>query len=118
MIPYFREIITLCVDVLREGTTGRHRRSALNIILIISTVVKDAQSILLGLLSSIPSFWSSAEVVQVITLSLDHCVSTSGSPSSLMSDLMKSVAKRAPTKVLIHAMIELWPSLGSSQQMV
>lgn len=82
------------------------------------TAVGDAQSILLGLLSSIPSFWGTAELEQVVILYLDHCETMSSSSSALMSSLMKSVAKRAPAKALLPAMIELWPSLKTSRQMV
>lgn len=120
IIPHFREIITLCVAVLREGTTGRQhaRSSSSNYNLDSPTAVGDAQSILLGLLSSIPSFWGTAELEQVVFLYLDHCATMTGLPSALMSSLMKSVAKRAPSKVLLPAMVKLWPSLKTSGQTV
>lgn len=118
IIPYFREIISICVAVIREGITGRHPPLPFYPSLNVPTAVGDSHSILLGLLSSIPSFWGTAELKQVVILYLDHCETMAGSPSGLMSNLMKSVAKRAPAKALLPAMIELWSSLKTSRQMV
>lgn len=73
---------------------------------------------MLGLLSSIPSFWGIAELEQIVTLYLDHCATTSSPSSALMPSLMKSVARRVPTKVLLPAMIELWPSVKASRELV
>lgn len=91
--------------------------SLLAVKLTTSTPAGDAQSILLGLLSAIPSFWGTAELEQVITLYLDHSA-TASAPSAPMSSLMKSVAKRAPAKVILPTMTGLWPSLKISQQTV
>ena len=121
MIPYFREIITESVSLLREGAEGipssaqdfdQERLTPL------SVIVDDTLGVLHGLLTSIPTFWGVGEITQVVKLYLDHYASMSSTPSSAMPTLMKAIAKRAPTKVLVPAVYEMWPSLKTSLQMV
>lgn len=81
-------------------------------------ILDDTYSVLHGLLVSIPTFWGAVELTQAIILYIDHCASTSNKPSAPMLSLMKSVAKRTPTKALLSAMIEMWSSFKVSPQMV
>ncbi|KAG6866337.1 hypothetical protein C0991_005804 [Blastosporella zonata] len=101
IIPHFREIIAEIVAMIREST---------------SAVTEDAYSVLHGLLVSIPAFWGPGEITQIVTLYVDHCTSTSNSPSQAMSSLTKALAKRAPPNVLIPALIDLWTSFTASHR--
>ncbi|KAF8064012.1 hypothetical protein FPV67DRAFT_198389 [Lyophyllum atratum] len=102
IIPYFRQMISESVTIIHEGTSG---------------TLGDTYPVLHGLLSSVPTFWGSAEITQVVTLYVDYRASTTSSPPSAMLSLMKAVAKRAPTNVLLPALIDMWPSLKDSPQM-
>ncbi|KAF9468309.1 hypothetical protein BDZ94DRAFT_1246474 [Collybia nuda] len=95
-IPYFREIILESVGILREGFPD---------------VMEDTYAILLGLLASIPSFWSAKELSQVVTLYIEHCVTTINAPSPPMLRLMKTITKRALPTALLPMMIEMWTTV-------
>ncbi|KAJ7701560.1 hypothetical protein B0H17DRAFT_1195339 [Mycena rosella] len=97
LIPFFRDIVTQCVTLLREGVEG---------------MATETLNVLHGLLTSIPTFWGPAELTQVCKLYIDH-YSSSAAP---LTSLMKTVAKRAPTGVLISALADMWPSLQASPQ--
>ncbi|KAJ7456907.1 hypothetical protein FB451DRAFT_1275210 [Mycena latifolia] len=97
LIPFFRDIVTQCVALLREGVEG---------------VATETLNVLHGLLTSIPTFWGPAELTQVCKLYIDHYTSS----TAPLTSLMKTVAKRAPTAVLITALTEMWPSLRASPQ--
>ncbi|GLB44223.1 putative U3 small nucleolar RNA-associated protein 10 [Lyophyllum shimeji] len=101
IIPYFREIISESVSIIREGTAG---------------TLEDTYGVLLGLLTSIPTFWGRGELTQAVTVYVDHYASTSSSPPSVMLSLMKAIAKRAPADVLLPALIDMWPSVKVSPQ--
>lgn len=70
--------------------------------------------VLHGLLTSIPTFWGPTELTQISRLYIDHHA-TSEAP---LMTLMKTVAKRAPTAVLISALADIWPSLQASPHTV
>ncbi|KAG5637085.1 hypothetical protein H0H81_005818 [Sphagnurus paluster] len=95
IIPYFREIVSESVALIREGS---------------ATNLEDIYPVLNGLLSNIPNFWGAAEITQLITLCIDYCESTLNTPSPAMTSLMKVMAKRAPAGVLLPSMIDLWNS--------
>ncbi|KAJ7762738.1 hypothetical protein DFH07DRAFT_813302 [Mycena maculata] len=95
LIPFFRDIVTQCVTLLRDGVEG---------------VEAETLSVLHGLLTSIPTFWGLAELTQISKLYIDHYAS---SAAPFMA-LMKTVAKRAPTGVLITALADMWPSLQAT----
>ncbi|KAJ7756261.1 hypothetical protein B0H16DRAFT_696293 [Mycena metata] len=95
LIPFFRDIVAQCVAVLREGVEG---------------VATETLNVLHGLLTSIPTFWGPAELTQVSKLYIDHYASS----EAPLTTLMKTVAKRAPTGVLITALSEMWPSLQAT----
>ena len=71
-------------------------------------------AILHGLLSSIPTFWGSEEVTQVVNFYIEDCFQTSNVQSSPLSGLMKSVAKRIPAKILLPTLLELWAPLEAT----
>ena len=76
-------------------------------------VASYATRIIQALLSSIPNFWGSSEFLQVITLYLDTCVSSRKPRTSAQLSLIKVVAKKAPSKLLLGTLCDLWPSLRS-----
>ncbi|KAG6868785.1 hypothetical protein C0993_010712 [Termitomyces sp. T159_Od127] len=102
IIPHFRDIITETVAIIQEDPFA---------------ATEDGYSILRGLLVSIPTFWGAREATQIITLYMDHCASTSNSPSPVMLGLVKSLAKRAPSSVLLLALFDLWASFTASLRM-
>ncbi|KAJ7740997.1 hypothetical protein B0H14DRAFT_3515417 [Mycena olivaceomarginata] len=85
LIPFFRDIVAQCVAT-------------------------ETLDVLHGLLTSIPTFWGPTELTQISRLYIDHHA-TSEAP---LMTLMKTVAKRAPTAVLISALADIWPSLQAS----
>ncbi|KAG6888638.1 hypothetical protein C0992_007990 [Termitomyces sp. T32_za158] len=102
IIPHFRDIVTETVTIIHEDP---------------SAATEDAYSILRGLLVAIPTFWGVREATQIITLYMDHCISTSHSAPPAMISLVKSLAKRAPSDVLLKALFDLWASLTTSLRM-
>ena len=67
-----------------------------------------AVSVIQGLLSSIPAFWSSHEISVVLTLVLDRPDATSSIA------LGKAIVKRLPAKALIAALFELWDKASTN----
>ncbi|KAJ7222324.1 hypothetical protein GGX14DRAFT_663256 [Mycena pura] len=111
LIPYFRDIVTETVALLRvddecifiPASLISHSDQSL-------AVAEEASSVLHGLLTSIPTFWGAADLAQVAKLCIDR-YATSTTP---LTSLMKTIAKRAPTSMLISALADLWPSLQAS----
>lgn len=110
---------------MRGTASGRICRYAFNLYCLkypssycLLEVTEDTYSILHGLLSSIPTFWDVGELNQVLTLYIDHCVSTANTPSSPMSTLMKAVTKRASSTSLLPVMVEMWTMLRISPDLV
>ncbi|KAJ7146113.1 hypothetical protein C8R44DRAFT_600928 [Mycena epipterygia] len=95
LIPFFRDIVAQCVALLREG---------------VEEAAAETLNVLHGLLTSIPTFWGPAELTQVSKLYVEHYASS----VVPLTSLMKTVAKRAPTGVLISALADIWPSLQAS----
>ncbi|KAF8154101.1 hypothetical protein B0H34DRAFT_800000 [Crassisporium funariophilum] len=102
IIPFFRQIISQSITVLRSED---------------SVLFSNAFAILQGLLNTIPTFWGSSEVTQIVFLYMDQSTSTSTSISPVMASVMKSVAKKTPTKVLLPTLLDMWPSLQTSRHM-
>lgn len=71
--------------------------------------MEDALAVLQNLLASIPTFWGTVEITQLVKL-LIEIPQAWNTHSSAMAALMKATAKKAPTKVLLPAMYEMWPS--------
>jgi len=101
LIPHFRDIVAQAIVVLRDGPEGLRA---------------DIVQLLHNLLLAIPTFWSTTELTLIIKLHLDLCSSSSRPPVEL-SNLMKSVAKKAPAKVLLSTLCDLWRSLQIAPNM-
>ncbi|KAF8966928.1 armadillo-type protein [Flammula alnicola] len=101
-IPFFRTIISQSIAVLRGNDTD---------------LFEDAFAILHGLLLTIPTFWGSSEVTQVVFLCMDESSSTSKPLESALSSLAKSLAKRTPAKVLLPTLLDMWQPLQSSRNL-
>ncbi|KAG2151035.1 uncharacterized protein EDB93DRAFT_318060 [Suillus bovinus] len=102
LIPHFREIAQQCISVLQEGLSGKMAQSQ----------VDGAIATLQGLVSTLPAFYGAAELRDIVKLHLDYSVTSSG----LMTGLMKAIAKRIPSNMLLPVLCDLWPSLEKSQQ--
>ena len=66
---------------------------------------------LMSALKTVPSFWGLQELKIVIELYLE--VEQSASISTQFSKLVKLVSKNVPSKLLISALFESWPTLDS-----
>ncbi|KAL1725845.1 hypothetical protein EV714DRAFT_255460 [Schizophyllum commune] len=93
VIPFLRQAVALCVNVLRSD------KAELDSL---------AVSVIQGLLSSIPAFWSSHEISVVLTLVLDRPDATSSIA------LGKAIVKRLPAKALVAALFELWDKASTN----
>ncbi|KII90106.1 hypothetical protein PLICRDRAFT_686024 [Plicaturopsis crispa FD-325 SS-3] len=102
IIPFFREIVENCVGLSRDVFAGKLQEH---------TLVEDALAVLQNLLASIPTFWGTVEITQLVKL-LIEIPQAWNTHSSAMAALMKATAKKAPTKVLLPAMYEMWPSVA------
>ncbi|KAK0216141.1 armadillo-type protein [Armillaria fumosa] len=96
IIPFFREIVDLCVGILRDGTED------------LMTVTTE---VLHGLLTSIPSFWGSGELTQVIKL---YIFTSKGARNASLTSFVKTLTKKAPEKVLVPTLTQIWVSLSPS----
>jgi U3 small nucleolar RNA-associated protein 10 len=67
-----------------------------------------ALKVLQGLLSTIPSFWTKDDINLVVNLYLLHDVA---SETSVMTNLVKAIAKRVPSSVLIPTLCDTWKRL-------
>ncbi|KAI0920552.1 hypothetical protein AcV5_010550 [Taiwanofungus camphoratus] len=104
IIPYLESIVQDCAAVVRDSLNraeGHHNLS------------KDTLGLLQGLLSSIPTFWSDRELVQVISLYLDSCTTVLKPEASVMAPVIKVLAKRTPSKVLLPTLSQLWSFVRS-----
>jgi U3 small nucleolar RNA-associated protein 10 len=71
------------------------------------SITEDTVHVLHGLLDSIPSFWSPADLAPVIRVYVED---PRVAPS--LTSLMKALAKKAPPKVLLPTMTRLWPEVS------
>ncbi|GJE92911.1 U3snoRNP10 and BP28CT domain-containing protein [Phanerochaete sordida] len=102
-IPYFKEIVKECVGVLRDGELAAS---------------SDAIAVLQALLASIPNFWGSADLTQIVDLYLESTVSASQSLTALIWTVVKAVTKRIPSKVLLPVLCEYWTGLSTKGDIV
>ena len=70
-----------------------------------------ALRVLQGLLTTIPSFWTAIDINLVVDLYLLHDVATE---TLVMANLVKTVAKRVPSSVLIPTLCDTWKRLRES----
>ncbi|KAH9893998.1 hypothetical protein C8Q73DRAFT_694035 [Cubamyces lactineus] len=96
-IPFLKEIVKECVVRAREAVLASTDSGL--IVLVVQ--------VLRNLLTSIPTFWGEAELLQVVELYLDS-FDGSASESTDMSLLVKTVAKRASPTVLLPALCGMW----------
>jgi U3 small nucleolar RNA-associated protein 10 len=75
-------------------------------------------STLQGLLKTIPAFWGSGEVSQIVSLYMDQQSFASNATASGVSTLTKSLSRKIPPKVLIPALLEMWNPLQGSKNIV
>ncbi|KAF5351352.1 hypothetical protein D9758_008071 [Tetrapyrgos nigripes] len=99
LIPYFREIVSELILVLREDPED--------------LITKNTVNVLQGLLTTISTFWSKLELNQLARLFLD--LSASQKLSTHVMPLMKTLTKRAPPKVLLPTLCEIWRQVETSQ---
>ncbi len=97
MIPYFKDIVKECASILSEEE--KHAQP-------------EAITVLHALLITIPSFWSSGDFLLIVELYLEQHEAGSQTP---LSTFVKTLAKRAPTKVLLPTMCDLWARLSADQ---
>ncbi|PPQ90282.1 hypothetical protein CVT25_013107 [Psilocybe cyanescens] len=102
IIPFFRSIISLSVAILRGEDAWE------------IALFHNSFEVLNGMLSTIPTFWGSGEVNQVVFLYMDQASSSSKLPSATLSALIKALAKRIPAKVLIPTLLDMWQPLQTS----
>jgi U3 small nucleolar RNA-associated protein 10 len=67
--------------------------------------------VLQGLLTTIPSFWTATDINLVVDLYLLHDATTE---TLVMANLVKTVAKRVPSSVLIPTLCDTWKRLKES----
>lgn len=72
----------------------------------------EAISVLHALLSSIPNFWSTGDFLLIIELYLCQTV-YSKQHQGQVSSFVKTLAKRAPSKLLLPTLCDLWTRLAA-----
>jgi U3 small nucleolar RNA-associated protein 10 len=102
LIPHFREIAQECTSVLQEGLSGKIPQSS----------VDGTISTLQGLVSTLPAFYGAAELSSIVKLHLEYSATLSGP----MTGLMKAIAKKIPSNMLLLVLCDLWPNLEKSQK--
>ncbi|KAJ3515006.1 hypothetical protein NLJ89_g2035 [Agrocybe chaxingu] len=102
IIPFFRSIISHCVAILRGNDT---------------VLFEDALEILHGLLTTIPTFWGSGDVAEVVFLYMDQFSFVPTSLSLALSNLTKALTKRTPAKTVVPAVFEIWNRLATSKNL-
>ncbi|KAG1852147.1 hypothetical protein DFJ58DRAFT_791745 [Suillus subalutaceus] len=102
LIPHFREIAQECTSVLQEGLSGKMAQSS----------VDGTISTLQGLVSTLPAFYGAAELRGIVKLHLEYSVTLNGP----MTGLMKAIAKKIPSNMLLPVLCDLWPDLEKSQK--
>ncbi|KAI0692328.1 hypothetical protein BC835DRAFT_1416622 [Cytidiella melzeri] len=100
IIPYFKEVVKECASVLDEEDSRAHAESI---------------GVLHALLTSIPGFWSSRDFLLIIELYLKQQKSDTQRHQTQLSTFVKTLAKRAPSKVLLPTICDLWPRLAANK---
>ncbi|KAL4062956.1 hypothetical protein V8B97DRAFT_2026593 [Scleroderma yunnanense] len=105
IIPYFREIAEECVSVLHEGLEDKTQ---------LASTKEPALATLQTLLSSLPAFYGTVELTQIVKLYTEYS-STLSIPSNPLTPLVKSIAKRAASGIVLQVLDEFWPKLSKGQ---
>ncbi|KAI6147846.1 hypothetical protein BKA82DRAFT_4145263 [Pisolithus tinctorius] len=105
IIPYFREIVEVCVLILRDDLHDKDRFALTG-----GTALATLQS----LLTTLPTFYGTQELSQVVKLyvTCNSCTATSNNP---LTPLIKAIAKRTTPGALMQVLYELWADLGKEQ---
>ncbi|KAH8084910.1 armadillo-type protein [Cristinia sonorae] len=101
VIPFFKDIVSTCVSVIRDLGVMDDLDDDVS-------PTTTALNTLQALLTSIPKFWSNAELQQVVTLYLDN-------QTADLSTFMKAISKKAQSKILLPLMSEIWITLSTSR---
>ena len=67
-----------------------------------------ALDVLQALLTSVPTFWGESEIMQLVQTYIQDCTDESHAESNYMTPLMKTVAKRLPSKTLLPTLSKYW----------
>ncbi|THH26927.1 hypothetical protein EUX98_g7265 [Antrodiella citrinella] len=100
VIPYFKDIVSICVGAIRDVSNETSTDD--------ETLKTIPLGVLQALLKSIPKFWGTAELLQVINLYLSD-------QSPELSTFMKAISKKSQSKVILPLLCDLWSSLSSSR---
>ncbi|KAI6117492.1 hypothetical protein EV401DRAFT_2197674 [Pisolithus croceorrhizus] len=102
VIPHFREVVEVCVVILRDDLRDKDR--------LVSTG-ETAIATLQSLLTTLPAFYGARELNQVVKLYVDYS-SCTATPSNPLTPLLKTLSKRAAPGTLIQVLYESWADLG------
>lgn len=107
IIPFFKEIVQECTLILSEDLKDRTP---------LSIAGGMALETLQSLSTSLPSFYGAAELTRIVDLHIEYSAALApSSDSNLLASLIKSIAKRASSDILLPVLYQLWPSLGKRQ---
>ncbi|KAI5990429.1 hypothetical protein EDD15DRAFT_2388798 [Pisolithus albus] len=101
VIPYFRDIVEVCVAILRDDLHDNDR---------LASTGETAVSTLRSLLTTLPAFYGTQELNQVVKLYVDYS-SCTVTPSNRLTPLLKALAKRVAPGALMQVLYELWADL-------
>ncbi|CCM00706.1 uncharacterized protein FIBRA_02746 [Fibroporia radiculosa] len=104
IIPHIKTIVWQCVAFIREcmRVDGADNSPAI------------ALNALQSLLTSVPTFWGEKDLVQVIDLYIEFRTASSKAESTFLEPVVKTMANRVPSTVLLPALGGIWTSLNAS----
>ncbi|KAI6022898.1 hypothetical protein BKA83DRAFT_89928, partial [Pisolithus microcarpus] len=102
VIPYFKDIVEVCVAILRDDLHDNDRPASTG-----ETAVSTLQS----LLTTLPAFYGTQELNQVVELYVDYS-SCTVTPSNHLTPLLKALAKRVAPGALMQVLYESWADLS------
>ncbi|KZT03292.1 uncharacterized protein LAESUDRAFT_744673 [Laetiporus sulphureus 93-53] len=105
MIPHIKPVVQECVIFIRGHNEGTE---------VAADSVKAAFSVMQILLTTVPTFWGEKELTQVVQLFLELC--GSDEKSSMAAPVVRTLAKRIPSKTLLETLCKMWTSLQPSGQ--
>lgn len=92
LIPHLKSIITLCTSSLRSG----------------SGLAQDALTLMTSTIRSMPSFWASNDVGEVVSCVMELTRSTSSALDVRMKDSVEEMAKNLPGGVMLTSLLDRW----------
>lgn len=111
--------MTKSISLLSSTDNGKGALLAVHHMLkMFEAVLEKSSAVLHGLLTSIPAFWGPDALARVVNVYMDHCKVTSGSPKAPVSSLMKAIAKKIPTQVLLPSLLDNWAVTSSYKNLV